>query len=261
MTNCECRKLDNHFPERAALTGNFRKGAPRSFVVNSASKRVGFVRTADANTAQLDLWVVENIDGEASERCLIKARDLFADSENLSAAEKARRERLRESGAGITTFSADKNFSAVVFALSGQLWHVTIDGKSSRVGSYESVVDPRLSPNGEYVAFSEGSDFVVANVSGEEKFRKSSEGEYVTYGLVDFIAAEELGRYRGHWWSPDSRQVLFEKMMNRKWTYAGLPTQLFLRVKQGPISIHRQEAIIQKLIYSLLNLNPVKFPS
>ncbi len=211
MTNCECRKIDNHFPERAAITGNFRKGAPRSFVVNNASKRVGFVRTDGPNTAQLDLWVVENLDGSPTERCVVKAKDLFSDNENLSPAERARRERLRESGAGITSFSTDTQFTAVVFALSGQLWHVTIDGKSNRVGQYESVVDPRLSPDGKLIAFSEGADFVVVEIGGKEIFRKPSEGEYISYGLVDFIAAEELGRYRGHWWSPDSNEILFER--------------------------------------------------
>lgn len=211
MTNCECRVIDNHYPERAALTGNFRKGAPRSFVVNSASQRVGFVRTDGPDTPQLDLWVIENLETTPTERCVVKARDLFSDSEHLSAAERARRERLRESGAGITAFSIDADFKAAVFALSGQLWHVTLDGKSNRIGDYESVVDPRLSPDGQLVAFSEGADFVVASIAGEEIFRKVSEAEYVTYGLVDFIAAEELGRYRGHWWNPNSKEILFER--------------------------------------------------
>jgi dipeptidyl-peptidase-4 len=211
MTKCDCRKIDNHYPERAAITGNFRKGAPRSFVVNSASKRVGFVRTDGPDTAQLDLWVVENLDGNPTERCVVKAKDLFSDNENLSAAERARRERLRESGAGITSFSIDAEFNAVAFSLSGQLWHVSIDGKANRIGNYESVVDPRLSPNGKLIAFSESADFVIADTDGKEVFRKASEAEYITYGLVDFIAAEELGRYRGHWWSPDSQQIMFER--------------------------------------------------
>jgi dipeptidyl-peptidase-4 len=211
MTNCNCRKIDNDYPERAALTGNFRKGAPRSFVVNSQSKRVGFVRTSGPDSAQLDLWVVENLDGKPSERCVVKANDLFSDSENLSATERARRERLRESGAGITAFSVDSDFSAVTFALSGRLWHVTIDGKAKRVGNYDSVVDPTISPDGKLIAFSEGADFVVAAIDGKEVFRKASEGQYITYGLADFIASEELGRYRGHWWSPESNAILFER--------------------------------------------------
>ena len=211
MTKCECRKIDNSYPERAALTGNFRKGAPRSFVVNSAANRIGYVRTAGPDTAQLDVWLIENLDSTPTERCLIKAKDLFSDNENLSAAERARRERLRESGAGITAFTIDSNFDAITFALSGQLWYVTIDGKANRIGEYESVVDPRLSPDGKKIAFSEGADLVVVGIDGKEIYKKTSEAEYVTYGLADFIASEELGRYRGHWWSPDSAQLLFER--------------------------------------------------
>lgn len=211
MTKCECRKIDNTYPERAAITGNFRKGAPRSFVVNAAANRIGYVRTAGPDTSQLDVWLIENLDSTPSERCLVKAKDLFADNENLSAAERARRERLRESGSGVTSFSIDSNFEAITFALSGQLWHVTIDGKANRIGEYESVVDPRLSPDGQKIAFSEGADLVVVGIDGKEIFKKVSEAEYVTYGLADFIASEELGRYRGHWWSPDSAQLLFER--------------------------------------------------
>jgi dipeptidyl-peptidase-4 len=38
------------------------------------------------------------------------------------------------------------------------------------------------------------------------------DGEQVTYGLADFIAAEEMGRMRGYWWSPDGDALLVARV-------------------------------------------------
>src|SRR5262249_10263794 len=34
------------------------------------------------------------------------------------------------------------------------------------------------------------------------------ENENVTYGLAEFVAAEEMYRTRGYWWSPDGQRLL-----------------------------------------------------
>lgn len=213
MAACTCATTDDSFPELSAQTGAFRKGAPRSFVISDAGHRVGFVRSESGTTAQLDLWVVENLNATPSERCVVQAASLLSDNENLSPAERARRERLRESGAGITAFSADDLLSVVAFALSGQLWIVDVaSGAAQHIDGYYAVVDPRLNPQGSLVAFTAGADFYVYDIlDGREVFHLTAECEHITYGLADFIAAEELSRYRGHWWSPDGAHLLVER--------------------------------------------------
>jgi len=188
-------------------------GAPRSFALSEAGARIAFVRSDSATSSVLNLWVVEGLDGTPTERLVIKASDLLKDDEQLSPAERARRERLRESGAGITGFSADKNLSHVVFALSGQLWMVDItSGNARQIAPYAAVVDPRLNPQGSHVAFTSGSDFVVYDLINDVEVRRlNAEFDTVTYGLADFIGAEELDRYRGHWWSPDGETLLVER--------------------------------------------------
>src|SRR5690606_13535277 len=37
-------------------------------------------------------------------------------------------------------------------------------------------------------------------------------GETLTWGAADFIAAEELGRTRGFWWSPDGQRLVAERV-------------------------------------------------
>jgi dipeptidyl-peptidase 4 len=39
----------------------------------------------------------------------------------------------------------------------------------------------------------------------------TTESDAITYGLANFVAAEELDRYRGYWWSPDSAFLLVER--------------------------------------------------
>ena len=72
-------------------------------------------------------------------------------------------------------------------------------------------IDPRISPNGELVAYvHDRSLFVVAKIGAPELILEA-DSEDSTYGLADFIAAEELERHRGFWWLADSSGLLVEK--------------------------------------------------
>ena len=213
MTDCNCSHLDDTYPELVAKTNHFRQGAPRSFSISATANRALFVRSKSAETNQLDLWMIDNLDTTPSEECVVESSSLFSDSENLSAAERARRERLRESGAGITSYSTDELMTMVTFPLSGQLWISDFSsGLSTRIGEYESVVDPKINRRGDAIAFTDGSDFVVYNLTiGAEVFRLSAESETVSYGLADFVSSEELSRYRGHWWAPNGDDLLVQR--------------------------------------------------
>ena len=58
-----------------------------------------------------------------NETLLINPQDLkIKNEEFLPAQEKARRERLRESGSGITAFSIDESGKNLCFVLNGKLW-------------------------------------------------------------------------------------------------------------------------------------------
>jgi dipeptidyl-peptidase-4 len=73
------------------------------------------------------------------------------------------------------------------------------------------VVDPRLSPDGAHVAYVSGRSLRLASFDGstDRSFAEAASDD-ATAGLVDFIAAEELDRQRGFWWSPTSDAVLVE---------------------------------------------------
>src|SRR2546423_1742047 len=68
--------------------------------------------------------------------------------------------------------------------------------------------DPRLSPDGSQVAYViDGALFVQGVDGGRRQELASDPDPDVHWGLADFIAAEELDRRRGFWWSPDGTRI------------------------------------------------------
>jgi dipeptidyl-peptidase-4 len=71
-----------------------------------------------------------------------------------------------------------------------------------------SVVDPRPSPTGRHVAWVAGGAVHVLEVgTGATRVLAADDDPNVTWGLAEYIAAEEMGRLRGYWWSPDGRAI------------------------------------------------------
>ena len=195
-------RIDDEFPRAYAETGAFRNGLPRNFEVTD--DHITFLR-ADGDT-RLGLWRLDV--GTGVERPLVLAETLTSDDADLPAAERARRERLRESGSGITAFSMSADGQRITFAAGGTLWLWSESGLRS-FATPGSVVDPRIDVSGSRVAcVIDGAVHVFDVADGTSLARVARDG--MTVGLVDFIAAEELNRYRGHWWAPDGTALLVE---------------------------------------------------
>ncbi len=203
------------FPRQRARTRGFRLGAPRAFRIaqlTDGSARVVFVRSADGTTASGDLWVADQRDAWR-ERRVVHAAALEASGE-LPAAERARRERLREVTSGITAYSVDAHGGTAAFAVDGVPYRVDLDsGVVVELAHPGPVVDPQVSPDGNFVAFvSSGSVHIVSADDDVATDVTPQATETITWGLADFIAAEELERHRGMWWLADSRRLLIERV-------------------------------------------------
>ncbi len=202
------------FPRQQARTLRFTLGVPRSFEVSPDGGRVAFLRGRDGIDTATCLWVHEAQEG--TERVVADPRALGADDENLPPEERARRERLRESGGGIVSYTVDHAFTRAVFTLSGRLFYVDLVGERAEpreLPAATPVVDPRISPAGDRVAYVSGGALRVLDIAGAEadhgdRVLAAPDGDGVTWGLADFIAAEEMGRYRGFWWAPDGSALL-----------------------------------------------------
>jgi dipeptidyl-peptidase 4 len=200
------------YPELAARTRRFSYGAPRSVTVSADGKRVIYLRSLGPEDPVDRLWVydvnegAERLIGDPS--ALLAADGLGdADEAELPDAERALRERLRLSAGGIGSYALDAAGAVAVFALAGRLFRADLrTGEVRSAPTAGPAVDPRLDPAGRRIAYVTGGRLQVAEPDGSTSLLAGEDG--VTWGLAEFIAAEEFHRFRGYWWSPDGRTVL-----------------------------------------------------
>lgn len=198
------------FPRQHARTQRFTLGAPRAFTVSPDGSRVAFLRSSSGTDRANRLWVLD-LEGGAQERIAADPGELLGGgAEQLSAQERARRERSREGSAGIVSYAVDAAVELAAFALSGRLFAAELRAGTSReLPAVGPVLDPRPSPDGLHVAYvSQGALRVIgADGEGDRALAEPEDGN-TAYGLAEFIAAEEMSRSRGFWWSPDSDRLL-----------------------------------------------------
>ena len=202
------------FPRQQARTQRFTLGAPRTFTVAPDGRTVYFLRTATATSRANGLWAFDT--ATRAETLLADPGVLLTDPEDLPPEERARRERTRESAAGIVGYATDRDARQAVFALSGRLFVVELATAVVReVAVGRAAIDPRLDPTGRKVGYvADGALHVVDLESGADRVVAAPDGPDVTWGLAEFIAAEEMGRYRGYWFSPDGEHVLAARVDN-----------------------------------------------
>ncbi|MFI9594132.1 DPP IV N-terminal domain-containing protein [Nonomuraea sp. NPDC052265] len=203
--------MSESFPRLSARTRRFTLGVPRGFTISPDGGRVVFLRTRSGTDPVTCLW---ELDTETHvERLVVDPRTLHADDEDLPPEERARRERSREAAGGVVAYGADAALTRAAFALSGGLYVVELaSGETRRLETPGAVIDPRLSPDGRQVAYVTGGALYVQDLaSGRGEVLATPESPTVTYGLAEFIAAEEMDRMRGYWWSPSGDALLVER--------------------------------------------------
>ncbi|HSK98499.1 MAG TPA: DPP IV N-terminal domain-containing protein, partial [Euzebyales bacterium] len=184
-----------------ARTQRGTRGQPRSFAVSVDGRRVCFLRSVGPGDARQGLWVAD----PTGEPQLLVHPDALGDEVDVDDVERARRERTREMGSGITAFAATPDLGTVTFAYNGRLHVVGLDDGDHRTLDVAGpVVDPRPSPTGRHVAWVADGGLHVADLDGGGARRLAHDpNPDVTWGLAEFVAAEEMGRLRGFWWAPD----------------------------------------------------------
>jgi dipeptidyl-peptidase-4 len=215
--------MTDSFPRQQARTRKFTLGAPRAFQVSPDGARVTFLRTKSGDDPVTCLWEADAVTG--AERLVADPRALGANEENLSPAERARRERVRETAAGVVSYSTDAAHSRAVFALSGQVYVTPLGDPSATprlVATEVPALDPRLDPAGRKVAYVHDGALRVVNLETEtDQVVAAHDG--VTFGLAEFVAAEEMERSRGYWWAPDGDRILVARVDEsnvRRWHIA-----------------------------------------
>jgi dipeptidyl-peptidase-4 len=165
------------------------------------------------------LWRHDLASGERTQIALPAAETTR--EETLSRVEQLRRERTRTTTLGITSFAwaSDAEEPTLLVPMSGRLhvsWGDEAKSAVHELAGVSGAEGPLLSPDGSLVSYTAAGDLHVAPVRGGEPLRITRDAEPGVFnGLAEFVAAEELDRYVGAWWSADSRSLAFAHVDER----------------------------------------------
>jgi dipeptidyl-peptidase 4 len=243
--------MTESFPRQEARTRRFTLGVPRAFRISPDGTRVAYLRTQGGGDPVTCLWLLDlggraqlggaepggaqlggaqlggaepgGAPAGAAGRLVADPRSLGGDEEDLPPQERARRERVREQAGGIVAYATDADLTVAVFSWSGRVYAVDLtraDAVAHEVEVPAPAHDPRPDPAGKRLAYVHAGALRVASLGSafgngpaEDQVLAGPRGTaHVTYGLAEFIAAEEMDRHRGYWWSPDGSALLVARV-------------------------------------------------
>jgi dipeptidyl-peptidase 4 len=206
--------MSDTFPRQYARTQRFTLGEPRNVTVSPDGERAVFLRSRAGDDPVNCLWTQHLIDGVerlvADPVALLSGEaggPLTAD-DDLPPEERARRERMREGAGGITSFATDQATTVATFTLAGRLFVAGLVSAAARELPVEGpVFDPHPDPLAQRLAYVSGSRLRIAELDGSTWELAGEADADVSWGSADFVAAEEMHRFRGYWWSPDGTAI------------------------------------------------------
>jgi dipeptidyl-peptidase 4 len=175
--------------------------------------RVVFLRSRSGSDPLTCLWAVDLAEG--SERVVFDPTEGAATDRGLLPEERARRERTREAAEGVVAYSTDRDVTRAVFAVEGLVLADLVAGGSRDLPVEGSPYDPRLDPTGRRVAYVSGGALHVLELDGPDRVLVSEDDPDVSWGVAEFVAAEEMDRREGFWWSPDGTRLAATRVDER----------------------------------------------
>ncbi|HYI00967.1 alpha/beta fold hydrolase [Hyalangium sp.] len=202
------RKPDT-FLRQYSETRRFMSGRPGKPRITPDEKTLLFLR-AQPTSATQTLFAFDVATG-ATKELLTPEALLKGAEETLSVEEKARRERMRVSTRGFTTYNLSEDGERILVSLSGKLYLVERStGKVTELKTGPGIIDPHFSPDGKQIAYVRDNDVFRIDLATNKEQRVTKGGtEEKTHGLAEFVAQEEMSRFSGYWWSPDAKLIAY----------------------------------------------------
>ncbi len=200
------------FLQEFAETRRYLSGRPVGAKLTPDGSAVLFLRSQPKDARQM-LFEFDVKSGQTKELLTPEAL-LQGAAETLTAAEKARLERMRVSARGFTSFQLSADGKRLLVALSGKLY--VVERATAKVLALKTgdgaCLDPKFSADGASVAYVRNHDVHVVELSKNVERPVTQGGTEVRpHGLAEFVAQEEMSRFQGFWFSPDGAQVLFQE--------------------------------------------------
>ncbi|HSV62267.1 MAG TPA: DPP IV N-terminal domain-containing protein [Chthoniobacterales bacterium] len=209
----EPESADLRYFRELVETRNYSLGQPVSPQITPDGKTVIFLR-GGARDPVLRLYEFTIADGKVRE-ILTPEKILQGGEEKLTAEEKSRRERERQSLRGFTSFQLSKDGGKILVALSSKLYVIArADGRVDELPG-RNWIDPHFSPDGKAVAAVNAGELHVIDLEKKaDATVTSGASETLQHGTAEFVAQEEMDRHQGFWWSPDSQSIAYQETDN-----------------------------------------------
>ncbi len=197
---------------RFVATRGHRLGQPAHARATPDGSRVLYLES-DARSDVQRLWRFDVATGKA--RLLVTAESLAGVPDRPPTPEEAaQRERMRLTARGLGSFELSRDGKLALVPFGGRIYLVDVEtGRSRPLPRGQTAdFDPRLSPDGRWVASVEAGDLFVRSATGGPPVQLTrGASPTLTHGLAEFVAEEEMDRFHGYWWSPDSSALAFEE--------------------------------------------------
>jgi len=194
---------------------------PSRLAFSSDDRFITYLRSADASLST-ELYAFDPETGE--ERLLASPPGGGETEENLSREEKLRRERQRVRGLGITRYAWAHHeakhprmlvpIGGGIYALDQPRPDATATLREVVAPGEKPALDPRLSRDGEQVAYVRDDELYVVPTAGgsPRQITDGARGTGRSHGLAEYIAQEEMGRNHGYWWSKSGDYLAFTEI-------------------------------------------------
>ena len=199
-------------PERINASPSLAGSTLRRTAISPDGTKVSFLKGRTDNARQQDLWAFDLETGESS--LLVSSTDLLGAPEQLSDEEKNRRERMREYGSGIVSYSW-VNKDLLLFPLGGDLYTYNLATKKSRqiTATKGFETDPKVSTKGGFVAYVRGNELYLTELdTGLERQLSDGATDLIRNATASFVVQEELGRRTGYWVDPAATRIAYTQI-------------------------------------------------
>ena len=197
--------------ERVFASPDLNGPQPRLAKLSPDGKFLTLLRNRADEKERFDLWAMDTRTGEW--RMLVDSKKVGTGAA-LSEAEKMQRERARIGGSkGIVAYDWAPDGKSVLVPLEGEIYRAGLDGGIARLPARPGPkLNAEVSPAGGYVSWVQDQNLVVMGQAGGEPRAITDDGQgTVHWGEAEFVAQEEMARFKGYWWSPDDKYVAVER--------------------------------------------------
>ena len=186
--------------------------APGGFRFRPSSSLLCYLVSPGGGLAQR----LEAVDVESGARRVLAEPPGSTDEKDLSLEEQLRRERLRQRAVGITSYAWSNDGARALVPYAGGIWCLDEPGAALRevvAAGDHPALDAAFSRDGDQIAFVRDAEVYVVPTEGGDPVQVThgARGTGRTNGLAEYVAQEEMARYRGFWWAPDGASIAFQE--------------------------------------------------